>query len=116
MSLIIYLRSKYGLTKTDEEISLLSKEKWKSLVKAAINDYVLDVLNLENSQKKKTSHLPPYTELLPQQYFEFLSPADSRLFFSIRSGTSNRSENTVTAKRTHVVGCVVWLMRQLSTL
>ena len=84
---VIALRSKYGLTQTDEEISLLSKEKWKSLVKAAINDYVLDVLNLENSQKKKTSHLPPYTELLPQQYFEFLSPADSRLFFSIRSGT-----------------------------
>ena len=84
---VIALRNRYDITQTDEEIALLTKEKWKSLVKDAINVYALSFLNLENSQKKKTSHLPMYTELQPQQYFEFLSPADSRLFFSIRSGT-----------------------------
>ena len=84
---VTFLRSKYSLFQTDEEISVLSKEKWKSLVKVAVNEYALVRLNLENSEKKKTSHLSPYTELLPQKYFEFLSPADSRLFFSVRSGT-----------------------------
>ena len=47
----------------------------------------LEYLNLENTKKKKTSSLSPYPELKLQKYFEFLSPADSRLLFAIRSGT-----------------------------
>ena len=84
---VITLRSKYGLTQTDSEIAELSKDKWKSQVKTAVIELALEYLNNENSEKTKTCHLPVYTALQPQKYFEYLPPADSRLLFSIRSGT-----------------------------
>ena len=84
---VILLRSKFELTETDDEISVMSKDKWKSVSTAAVHKYALHFLNCENAQKSKTSHLSPYTALEPQQYFHFLSPADARLMFAIRSGT-----------------------------
>ena len=52
-----------------------------------VHKYALNQLNNENSEKSKTRHLPAYTCFKPQKYLEFLSPADARLFFSIRGGT-----------------------------
>ena len=84
---VLSLRSTYELTETDEEISIISKDKWKSVLTVAVHKYALRVLNCENTQKSKTSHLSPYTAFEPKQYFKFLSPADARLMFAIRSGT-----------------------------
>ena len=81
------LRGKYVIKHTDEEITSFSKEKWKSVVHSSVIAFALKQLNDENSCKSKTSHLPPYSALVPQSYLEFLRPADARLFFAIRSGT-----------------------------
>ena len=81
------MRLKFGLGQTDSVIQKLSKDAWKSQVRTAVIQYALKYLNDENLQKTKTCHLSPYTALQPQKYFEYLKPADSRLYFSIRSGT-----------------------------
>ena len=81
------LRSKYDIGHTDEEIISMSKEKWKSVVHSNVRAFALNHLNAENLCKSKTSNLPAYSSLIPQSYFEFLRPADARLFFAMRSGT-----------------------------
>ena len=81
------LRNKYGIQETDEEIITMSKEKWKCNVKEKVVSFAITYLNNENSLKSKTSRHPPCTTLKVQEYFEYLSPADARLLFSIRSGT-----------------------------
>ena len=75
------LRERYEINCTDEQIMTLSKEKWKTVVHKKVREYALGYLNDENSQKSKTSHLPPYTCFKPQEYFNFLSTSDARLFF-----------------------------------
>ena len=84
---VIILRGRYELLETDAEIISMSKEKWKSKVKEQVVNYAISYLNNENSLKSKTSRHPPCTTLKVQEYFEYLSPADARLLFSIRSGT-----------------------------
>ena len=65
----------------------LSKEKWKTIVHSKVRDFALKGLNYELSQQSKTAHLPPFRRFESQDYFNFLSAADSRLFFAVRSGT-----------------------------
>ena len=81
------LRIRYELQETDEDIANLSKEKWKSRVKEQVIDFAINYLNNENSLKTKTSHHPPRKTLETQEYFDYLSPADARLLFSIRCRT-----------------------------
>ena len=81
------LRERYGLTENDVEISLMSKERWKSIVTKSVFKFALNCLIEENSQKTKTSHHPAPNKLHIQDYFLHLRPADARLLFSIRCGT-----------------------------
>ena len=70
------LRIRYGIVEDDDSIKLLSKEKWKSIVSKHVYTLALAELNHENSLKSKNSHYPDQS-----------SPADARLYFSIRCGT-----------------------------
>ena len=84
---VMQLRSKYGLTQTDDEIGKMSEEKWKAVVRKQVFKEALDYLNHENSLKSRTSHHPARTDMRTQDYFLYLYPADARLLFSIRCGT-----------------------------
>ena len=81
------LRSRYGLTESEADISEMSKERWKSIVTRKVLQYAFDCLVEENLQKSKTSHHPAPMKLGIRDYFLYLSPADARLLFSIRCGT-----------------------------
>ena len=81
------LRKQFGIVLTDHQIMDLSKERWKTIVHSKVRDFALKGLNDELCQQSKTAHLPPFQCFKSQEYFNFLSAADSRLFFAIRSGT-----------------------------
>ena len=81
------LLRKYNLEYAEEEISSMSKDRWKSVITSRVEAFALNELNVENSCKSKTSQLSPYTSLKPQHYLESLCPSDARLFFSMRTGT-----------------------------
>ena len=80
------LRTKYGINKSNEQIKRITREKWKAIVKEHINKYALEQLNVENSQKSRTSHFSDRKTLEIQNYFLYLPPADARLYFAIRCG------------------------------
>ena len=81
------LRKQFGIDHTDDEIMNISKEGWKTVVHSKVRNFALKCSNIEMSQQSKTSHLPPFQCFKTQDYFNFLSTADARLFFAVRSGT-----------------------------
>ena len=71
---------------SNEQIKGMTRDKWKVIVKEHVYKYALVKLNVENSQKSRTSHFPEWNKLETQEYFSYLSPADARLYFAIRCG------------------------------
>ena len=67
------LHTKYAINENDDEISLMSREKWKSSQKR----FTITCLGTWTA---RTSHLPAHKSIQTQEYFEFLWPADARLY------------------------------------
>ena len=81
------LRETYSINESDEEITFLSKESWKKLVKEKVRAQALIDLNEEAKMQEKAQSLLPYTELRIQPYITNLTPPLARKIFHIRTGT-----------------------------
>ena len=81
------LREKYNLSETDDEVALLSKEKWKQLVKDKVYTQALAELNLEAEGQKYGKSLLPYNDIATQEYITTLKPKYARKVFHIRTRT-----------------------------
>ena len=79
------IRKKYMIDENEEEISNMSKNQWKQLVKRRVTSHTLDELNLQLKQIKHTENLAPYDELAPQPYMSGLVPVYARIMFQIRT-------------------------------
>ena len=84
---IANIRKVYTLNETDQEVSLMSKDTWKRRVKTEIQAKALADLQIECRDQKHAGNLPPYRELVRQQYLDNLPPKLSRKVFHIRTGT-----------------------------
>jgi hypothetical protein len=80
------IRKEYGISKTDEEITEMTKESWKRLVKKEVKNHALKELNSELALLKMGNKLGPYAELRSQEYLDHLYPQEARCIFQIRSG------------------------------
>ena len=81
---IYSLRSKYTIEETDEEITTITKSKWKNLVKTKTRQLVFQQLIMEADGRKQQNS---YHNFKKQTYITELSPAHARTIFSIRTGT-----------------------------
>ena len=81
------IRKRYNITENDDEISELSKDKWKYIVKSKIKQSSLDSLKEELTNQKQHAVLDMYEELEPQEYISELPPSLARTVFHIRTGT-----------------------------
>ena len=79
-------RHQYGIEETDEEILLLSKEKWKRLVKEKVTKFTLASLNQQITKQKNADNLSQYTELKHQKYMTNFRPTQTRTLFHVRTG------------------------------
>ena len=70
----------------DEEISNISRSKFKALVDTSVQDFALKELNSENASKSKSKQLS-YTSLKLLSYLQNLFPSKSRTIFKCRSKT-----------------------------
>ena len=80
------LRQKYKISERDDEIVLLTKEKWKRTVENKIKAYALKELNQEMGDLKHGDTRETYKELETQSYMKTLQPTKSRKLFHIRTG------------------------------
>ena len=76
----------YGLVLDEEAICKISKDRWKELVRTAIQQKVLESLYADCISKSKTCNVPRYTSFSQQEYFQYLSPSKARMFFQLRAG------------------------------
>ena len=76
----------HQLNFTEDDISKMSKQKWKGIIKEAIRNSALHSLYKTCTQKSKTAQVPPYDDLLEQTYFKYLSPKEARMYFQLRAG------------------------------
>ena len=81
------MREKYCLQETDEEITLMTKDRWKTLVKKKIREFALNALNEELGTMKNGRKLTKYEFLCPQKYMSTLRPHQARTLFHVRTGT-----------------------------
>ena len=81
------IRAEYMLKESDLEVALMSKDKWKNIVKAKIQAKAFADLQIQITDQKHAQNLPPYDNLAPQQYLYNLPPKLSRKVFHIRTGT-----------------------------
>ena len=84
---IVQLKLKYAISETDEEISQLSKEGWKRLVKTRVKSYALKELLDKASLQKHAQNITLPSELQKQDYLTQLPSANARKIFHIRTGT-----------------------------
>ena len=80
------LRSKYELTPTDSDLQTVTKDWWKTQVKKAVKQHVLDILNEDVSKQKNGALLGRYEQIGPQPYLHSLQPRKARKLFHIRAG------------------------------
>ena len=83
----------HQLNFTEDDISNMSKQKWKQIIKEAIQDSALHSLYNICTKKTKTTHVPPYACLSEQTYFQYLSPKEARMYFQLRAGVYNLRAN-----------------------
>ena len=80
---VAQLRSIYNIS---EEVAKLSKKVWKEKIKKQVRNRALLGLNNELKNQKKAQSLPPYHNLVSQDYITTLSPKIARKVFHIRTG------------------------------
>ena len=95
---VAQLRSIYNIS---EEVAKLSKKVWKEKIKKQVRNRALLGLNNELKNQKKAQSLPPYHNLVSQDYITTLSPRIARKVFHIRTGTID-----LRTVRTFPAGCV----------
>ena len=79
------IRKLYEINNSDREVSSMSKEKWKELVKRKVTSYALNELNKKIEEVKHSGNLAPYNKLKPQPYIQTLLPSQARIIFQIRT-------------------------------
>ena len=80
------MRERYGILSTDIEISQMSKNVWKNLVKKKVKQYALEALNNELMELKIGSHIGQYNSINQQNYMNTLPPSLARTLFQVRAG------------------------------
>ena len=86
---MIEVKAKYEIWSSNEEITTMSKERWKRLVKKQVRTVALRELNDALSQLKMGQKLAPYEKLQQQDYVHHLQPHETRTIFQIRGGVFN---------------------------
>lgn len=84
---VVELRSKYDVGVDDDEISMVSKESWKRIVKAKVYMYVMEELKEKAMLQKHAQQLSYPSKLQMQNYMSHLPSINARKIFHIRSGT-----------------------------
>ena len=82
-----YLRTIYKITETDEEVTCITKEKWKIIIKRKVKSKALEDLSYEARDQKHASNLLPYSNLAKQEYISTLTPKQARKIFHLRTKT-----------------------------
>ena len=80
------MRSSYSLHYGDEEIKLLSKNKWKSIVGDHVEKYVYSLLCDQTSLQSKTIFIKQGNTLQQQKYIQELPAPAARRVFEVRMG------------------------------
>ena len=86
------LRKRYGLTQTDEEISLLSYNQWKGIVSARVDEIAFSELNVSLEVSSKLINIR-YDSFRCQQYLEMIDARSARRIARIRSRTLSCKRN-----------------------
>ena len=86
---LVNLRRKYNIKADDQEIPMLTKERWKRMVKMKLREYALEHLNIEMLEQKHGSKLSRYTDLTPQKYLTEFQPSKARKMFHVRAGVAD---------------------------
>ena len=79
------LRSKYKIEESDEEISSITKARWKRVIKTKVRQHAFEKLLIE-AENLKQPH-DTYSNFNKQCYITELSPARARTIFWVRTGT-----------------------------
>ncbi len=82
---VTQVKNKYYLNYTDTEISHMSKNRWKSIIKDHVREITFNALLTDMAQLKHCN-VNPYHELKQQEYLTELQPPHARTIFQIRTG------------------------------
>ena len=83
------VKLRYGVSETDEEISLISKGRWKRMVKTKVRSCVFQELVEKARLQQCTETITLPSILQKQEYLTKLPSANARKIFHIRTGTIN---------------------------
>lgn len=86
------LMKEYSIEVSEQEISNMSLDKWKSLIKKKITHAAIIKLNEQRQSLSKGSTIPPYKSLCQQGYLSAMLSEDARTMFQIRSQICNTKE------------------------
>ena len=90
----IKLLEKYNINETKETISLMTKSKWKKLVKTKIEEKVNEIYKNECKKLKKLKCLNQYkTNIKRERYIDVLQQKQSRILFKLRTKMINVRNN-----------------------
>ena len=82
-----------NINTSEENIKNMSKNSWKRIVKQTVIKKALVNLHTDCTRLKKTSNVPPYQNLVKQDYMDNLSPTKARTFFQLKAGTFDVKSN-----------------------
>ena len=80
------LRTKYGISETDDEIKLTSKSKWKNSVKRKVRKSAVTELKSKAAEQKNGKMLSYPGKVYTQEYLTKLPSTNARKIFHARSG------------------------------
>ena len=81
------LRSRYGVTESDDNIIVMSKDRWKGLVKSRVYQKALSDLTPKASCQKWSTSVNIPSKLECKEYLSKLPSENARMLFQIRAGT-----------------------------
>ena len=87
------LMVKYSIHLSEEEITSMSKNVFKTKIKKAVSEYAFSKLKAECRMQKKTGGLK-YEEFKPQSYISTMYPDMAKTIFRCRSKTTNLKDHT----------------------
>ena len=80
----ITLLEKYNINETKETISLMTKSKWKKLVKTKIEEKANEIYKNECEKLKKLKCLKQYkTKIKRERYIDILQQKQTRILFKL---------------------------------
>ena len=78
------LLTEYKLEEDENEICKIGKEAWNTMVNKNVCSVIVDKLDSERKQGKKTKLLPAANKLECKEYLKKMTPKNARLLFRIR--------------------------------